>query len=120
MMSDELTVADVLERAADLIEPEGAWTQGAYAKYADGRETIVGRGEGLVCWCLIGALDAATDDVRHLWKDAFQATQAVVGRPLASWNDKPDRTQGEVVSKLREAATLARSHHNNQQEKGSE
>jgi hypothetical protein len=29
-------VADVLSRAAGLIEPEGAWTQGAYAVSEDG------------------------------------------------------------------------------------
>jgi hypothetical protein len=96
-MTETLSVADVLERAADLIEPEGAWTQGDYVG-PNGR-----------CWCVLGAIKRAG----HFHNDinpAALALKDVVGKTwLHEWNDAPERTQAEVVAKLREAATLSRS-----------
>ncbi|MFA6031846.1 MAG: hypothetical protein WC889_02965, partial [Myxococcota bacterium] len=54
-MSD-LSVADVLERAADLIEPEGAWTQGESARDANGKPLKQGSDHNAVCWCVLGAI----------------------------------------------------------------
>ena len=109
-MADTLSVADALERAADLIEPEGAWTQGALYRDALGEPAGAASGKA-VCWCAVGALN----EVRGPFSDAFEAVEALLPkprtfhlRPLSDWNDAPGRTQAEVVAKLREAAALAR------------
>jgi hypothetical protein len=100
-----MNVADILEKAADLIEPEGAWTQGAYS--SDDLDCT--------CRCLVGAIASALDT------DEFGAEKWIVRNRIAtrffgreregwliSWNDSPERTQAEVVAKLREAAAEAR------------
>jgi hypothetical protein len=99
-------VADVLERAADLIEPKGRWTQGADARNAAGWKTN-GHDDAAVCFCAEGAIiHAAGKNPKH---DAFQAVRRAIGAPwIHEWNDAPGRTQPEVVAKLREAAAVAR------------
>jgi hypothetical protein len=112
-MSDALSVADVLERAADLIEPEGAWTQGVYARDAEGHILGAGTAPEAVCFCALGAIEhigghgapAKAFLARHIMPEGYRSTTHTVG----SFNDDPRRTQAEVVAKLREAATLARS-----------
>lgn len=109
-----MNVADILDKAADLIEPEGAWTQGASARNASGFDI-----DGLdrfysgdvddtpVCWCTAGAIYEATS--RWFFDDpAYGFFSKYIGDAVPSWNDAPERTQAEVVSKLREAAALAR------------
>lgn len=103
-MSDALTIADVLERAADLIEPEGAWTQGRFGSRAAG------------CYCAYGAMIEAYRDFgepnsglySNLYTSATRCLEDAIGGRVAAFNDAPDRTQAEVVAKLREAAALAR------------
>lgn len=105
-------IADILERAADLIEPEGAWTQKAYARDARGKNLILGRDPTAVCWCTIGAIDHEATGKPH--RDALEAIRITLGisgglnSTIGSWNDAPERTQSEVVAKLREAASKAR------------
>lgn len=103
MTDTPLCVADVLERAADLIEPKGAWTQGELARDIR-REPTDPDEPDAACWCLEGALQKVCG--RH---EAYQAVRRVVAEPsLWGWNDDPNRTQEEVVAALRRAATLAR------------
>lgn len=101
----QLSVADVLERAADLIEPEGCWTQGSFARDAAG-ERIFSRDKRAQCWCMFGAIVVVgnaqkINEITDLFLDNFNKA------PIA-FNDTPGRTQAEVVSALRRAATLAR------------
>jgi hypothetical protein len=103
-MSEALSVADVLDRAADLIEPEGAWTQRSEARRADGSETCWSSDEA-VCWCLEGAYTKAGGK----WADSgWEVLHRVVGQGPIGWNDSSHRAQAEVVAKLREAAAKAR------------
>jgi hypothetical protein len=90
-MTEKMDIADALERAADLIEPEGAWGQGFYR-----------RRDGRLC-----AADAIWLIEGRRWDDAFRFFTEFVG-PVGTWNDAPERTQAEVVAKLREAAVKAR------------
>lgn len=112
-----VSVADVLSRAADLIEPEGAWTQGDFARdetgfqYSDSGLTF--HEFPATCFCLFGALaEVAEVSDPELYRDADRYLLTVVGVPfvndVADWNDAKGRTQAEVVAKLREAAALAR------------
>lgn len=114
-MGGQLTeVADVLERAADLIARPGAWAQEiTYAQDAEGR-SILPYSDDAKCFCLIGA-------IAHEWRiaaglvesklRALPTVNAILcgdeGAP-ANWNDAPGRTQAEVVAALRSAAAAAR------------
>ena len=98
-------IADVLEQAAQLLSQPGAWTQGAFQR-------------GEKCFCLLGAIAFVTGDNPHcawgntLASDAREPLADAIGIPtfaVVDWNDAPERTQDEVVAKLREAATLARA-----------
>lgn len=102
-----MNVADILDKAADLIEPEGAWTQGAFARTADGESCSSGSSDPrAVCWCVGGAINRASGQERPT--DAHNVFQRLIPCGEFEWNDAPERTQAEVVAKLREAARLAR------------
>lgn len=101
-------VADVLERAADLIAKPGGWTQGRY------------KAAGEDCYCASGAIVVPLMNDPVLGHVAF-AAEAFFGRylrernaipdgknPVPYWNDMEDRQQAEVVTALRSAATAAR------------
>jgi hypothetical protein len=97
------TVSEILFAAADLIEPEGAWTTGSF------------RGTG-PCFCILGALaqvgvgDAFRGNfIEGPLAEAHDLLASVIGEPFVDhWNDREGRTQAEVVAKLREAAEKAR------------
>lgn len=97
------SVADILEKAAKLIERRG-WTQGAYDRSS----------QHGVSYCALGACFAARSnaDVGAINDRLAQAVAAALGfqdpGEVARWNDAPERTQPEVVVKLREAAATAR------------
>lgn len=103
-MSAVDNVADVLDAAADLIAPEGAWGQGGYQPRKG-------------CFCILGALAKASGhSPENIWlypvsNSARSAIADAIGTDISgivNWNDAPERTQAEVVVKLREAAALAR------------
>jgi len=106
------SIADILDKAADLIEPEGAWTQGFELSGKDG------------CHCAATAIEAVVHEVSEpeldAGLDAYDAFEPmeffaqIVGfrqsiwGTIWYWNDAPERTQAEVVAKLREASAKAR------------
>lgn len=99
----DLTVAEVLDRAADLIEPEGKWVQGRYGAW----DASFG---GYCAFCLYGAvheIGGHTDVTRAADGLLDALTLGGIGSAI-DWNDAPDRTQTEVVANLREAAAKAR------------
>lgn len=113
------TIADVLDRAADLIEPEGAWCQHRLAlKDAQGR----------LSRCAVGAVQQAAFTASggkygsDLQYDAERVLNRFLGRGAAgfvqvlggvggatTFNDALGRTQAEVVAALRAAAVIARN-----------
>lgn len=108
-----MDIHDILERAADLIEPEGAWTQGDTARDENGVALGIGTEPQAVCWCILGAIAKVSG---MGWSDASQFIAKMYPDDpgadipgVASWNDAPERTQVEVVAKLREAAAIARA-----------
>lgn len=98
------SIADILNAAADLIEPEGAWTQDAAARSAKGW-VIVPNTKGAVCWCVWGAIQRAGNE-RRVADEAFLFFATTTPAPI-DWNDAEGRTQAEVVAALRKAAALA-------------
>ncbi len=84
-MSDQTTLlpSQVLEAAAKLIEPEGAWTQGANARTAKGRP--IGPVEAPAsCWCAIGAIQfCAQGHSGRAWSIATFGSRVVRCSPIA-------------------------------------
>lgn len=117
----DAAIADILEKAAALIEPPGAWIQRHWARNASGEVLNWGFARGAVCWCADGALEQAIGEadlptVISLKSRARQFVQEVIGGDdsgayyaLLVFNDAAGRTQAEVVATLRKAAELARS-----------
>jgi hypothetical protein len=104
-----MLVSETLDKAADLIEPEGAWTQFVFARDKDGKR-VGARHESATCWCASGAIIRAGGGP-DTWSAvrAWAALLSVIGNLIIpNWNDAPERTQAEVVAKLREAAAIAR------------
>lgn len=105
-------IADILNRAADLIEPEGAWTQNAYWRECSGWPVMSRR--HAVCFCALGAIKAivgqAPSDPDNTPAARVLASLIPGSFSVEDWNDAPERTQAEVVAKLREAAAKARGH----------
>lgn len=106
-MTVAMSVADVLERAADLIEPQGKWTQGTFARGKRNRPCKEGNSSTARCWCALGAIQHETNSVA-LRNEAHWRLRKTLGMLVTSFNDAPGRTQAEVVAALREAAALAR------------
>lgn len=111
-MGSATTIAEVLDRAADLIEPEGAWTQNEEARDALGYP-VRSISAAASCWCIVGAtFSVCRDLILSSDADSFLADtlpdEVGFGADVAEWNDTAGRTQAEVVAKLREAAALAR------------
>ena len=107
-MTSPLKASEVLDRAADLIEPEGRWTQGCLARTADG-DPVLERNRKAVCWCLVGSIHRAAENEETAYRTRdWLFAHFDDGWTEASWNDDPTRTQAEVVAKLREGAALAR------------
>lgn len=104
-----MNVAEILTKAADLIEPEGAWTQKANARDSEGRKTFAS-GEDAVCFCMAGALIHAGGGAypKEFVDAVLPPARGGLDR-LVFFNDAPERTQAEVVAKLREAAERALS-----------
>lgn len=96
-------VALVLERAADRLSKPGAWTQVHLARDVNGVPVKPGDYRA-TCWCISGALLREAPS-RPLMD--YPTLDAAIGM-YPSWNDAPERTQSEVVAKLREAAAAAR------------
>lgn len=102
-----VTDADVLERAADLLEEFG-WCQGAAARDEAGK-SIVGTWERAVSFCHNGAIYRAACDL-GVSSSLFDGRwERLIGDSDAHlWNDVPGRTKQEVVARLRDAAATAR------------
>jgi hypothetical protein len=111
-----VNVAEILNKAADLIEKPGAWIQDAFSRDEHG---FAEQGNGRwaahpVCFCALGAIAQAAGmpDPEWAWAtDAAKALESFVTEhrfcSVTDWNDAPERTQAEVVAALREAAKLA-------------
>lgn len=95
--------SEILDEAADLIAPQGAWTQ---FKYSNGEQRSPYDADA-TSFCINGAIQ------RCAGRDRSDVARRILHRALGtgptSWNDSHNRTQAEVVAALRQAAELARS-----------
>ncbi len=91
----------ILRKAADYIEENGLHKEGFFLGSKDFRQFAYGHpccAEGAIN--LMGAGNPATfSKVSHR---ALGMMRKSVGDHVSTWNDKAERTQAEVVAKLRE------------------
>jgi hypothetical protein len=97
-------LADKLREARALIER--GWTQGAFARHANGR--VIGcESESASCFCMAGAIMRVTPSI-YSFERFIEPLCVVIGdRRLDHWNDAPERTQAEVLAAFDKAIELA-------------
>lgn len=97
-------VVRVLEEARARVAK--GWCQRAYALDADGKP-LWATDRRATKWCLRGAVFASAYDDHE--EPFLCLARAGVGEGTA-WNDKPGRTQAEVIAVLDHAIALAQAH----------
>ena len=96
-----MSVSDILAKAADLIEPEGAWSGGC----VHGRDCAA-----TAIWQANGNFGDSrpTRPAQRFFAKQIGVNPSRVPSSIYCWNDDPSRTQSEVVAKLREASQVAK------------
>jgi hypothetical protein len=104
-------VADVLERAADLIETVGHCKRRHWEFISPNYGTRT-------AYCAIGAITAVSSG-RPYMHALWALRTEIYGPPegwapyqtIPAWNDAPERTAAEVIDMLRQAAKTVRNEH---------
>lgn len=114
-----VTVPDVLEKAADILEvaEEARWGQRAQANYGEGRPIKVcmnGACAMAATYLVHGAASPSLHPYEHngagdLYQRAYEVMSAYLGTASHVWNDKPERTKEEVIEALRASAKNMRN-----------
>ncbi len=99
-----MKTSEVLNKAADLLEPRGAWTQRCSARDAAGEE-INAHSKEAVSFCAFGAINRIAKGVDY--SDAVITLENYLGTFASTWTDKPSRRKGQVIAALRAAAAEA-------------
>lgn len=104
-------VQEVLNKAADLLEKPGAWTQGVFARNRRGN-VCSPTDDTARCFCVSGAVQRVVGGFASpTFYSVVDLLNAMArrrnARHIAHWNDAPGRTQSEVVEALRAAAKAA-------------
>jgi len=102
-----MILSDIFDRAADVIEPDGAWIQGRAAAGAD-IETIEPRDPRACRWCVLGAILKVMGRKEAGFDAAVITMARHVRGKVHQWNDTEGRTQAEVVATLRALASAER------------
>jgi hypothetical protein len=93
--------ATLREIAAELRQYPERWTQGEWARDANGRRPEFTDNEP-VCWCVFGFC------VREkITEHAMPLLTELAGTSVPAWNDKPGRTAAEVADLFERAAEKA-------------
>jgi hypothetical protein len=106
-----MTPVEILTQARDLIAQPGKWTQGWYARRADGKDCYWADDEAS-CFCAVGAVEK-TVGFDFIWsashRKSYEYLREVVGGVVDRFNDDPTRTQEEVVQAFDKAIELAKA-----------
>lgn len=101
---------EVIQEAANLLEQKG-WIQGDFAKDSNGR-LVASISPDATCYCTVGAIRAAVykasgETDTTIEGEAKRIIRRHIGKVgIAMWNDADDQTKENVISTLREAASL--------------
>jgi hypothetical protein len=98
-------VKEILIGTRELLAAPESWTKNVFARDASGTKVCTSDLRA-VCWCLKGAMSVAAtahgliDDFTPL-TDAEMLLEKLLGdRPVAPWQDEPERTHEEVLALL--------------------
>lgn len=86
-------------KAYELLAKPESWTQGAFARDAEGRAT-----QDLMqsaCWCVAGAIKRCYESRVDRQKALDRLEDETGWYAIPPWNDDPARTHAEVVDLLR-------------------
>lgn len=113
-----MTASEILRAARALISDPARWTQGAFARDSSGDQVDRLTSEA-VCWCLAGAVDAASYPERIGVDNyvidfdrsaarlaAARALHTVIHDTVVSFNDDPTRTHAEVLEAIDKAIAI--------------
>jgi ribosomal protein S5 len=99
----------IIKKAITILQKFG-WTKKALAKDKNGN-AVLPSDESAESFCLVGAIERATRDLKYGEKDKFQAIKIVkdvngliVLTPL---NDAPNTTKKDVINALKKAVEKA-------------
>ena len=86
------------------------WTQGAFARDAEGRSTPW-QGDEAVCWCAMGAIGCVGPDHDDIAESVLIALQRAIGptgyTAISHFNDADGRTKDDVLAAFDRAIALA-------------
>jgi len=112
----------VLKHALEKLRDPARWTQGEYARNADGKGLKNPKSSAAVCFCSMGAILSAPEAgiaveyplgrVFHVFYKAYEVVQTVLGGGgvnISKWNDAPERTHAEVVAMFEKAIEMTAS-----------
>ena len=100
-----MNAAEILNAAADLIEPDGAWTQNEYT-----HELYAFCPLGAIAHVMgIGATKASSTPAARVLSAMINPKDECAGRVVSRFNDHLTTTQADVVALLRRAAIRAAS-----------
>lgn len=101
------SIAEILAAAKAKIDTPEKWTKGVGARDAGG--TAVDPQESwAVCFCSLGAVGVATDDITSYEACIGYLRRAIGDNPIIDWNDAPYRTHAEVMAAFDRAIQLAK------------
>jgi hypothetical protein len=108
-----MRAVDILKAAKEKIATPDKWTQGAYAKDANGY-AVVETSNKAACFCSLGAIYAANPRKEGTpnWDAQLAARDlaSVVGKQsIVNWNDEEGRTHEEVLAAFDKAIERASS-----------
>lgn len=110
-----MSAAEILRKAREYLTPEGAWTQGTFARDETKRDVSYA-GDEATCFCAAGAIFRASSRTGAgvgPESDALTALRSVVVKldggyqGIPFWNDLPGRTQAEVLAAFDAAIAAA-------------
>ena len=115
-MSYTESAIKILERATEILEPRGAWTQGSFALSRE-KTSVPSDSPRAVCFCALGAIQRARFDLGFHADYAAEVTydtnpaiealcQVIDDRDIDEWNDISSRRKGEVIAKMHEAISI--------------
>jgi hypothetical protein len=104
-MYNKYTTEQLLIEARALVEK--GWCQGASARNDRGMLTEF-FGNKAVTFCMSGALCRLMNPVLEPWRKANDILASVVGCGIGVWNDRPERTQAEVLEAFDNALAIVR------------
>ena len=108
-----MKASEVLEAVAELLSPEGRWTQRVFARNCVGLP-INPESPSATCWCLQGAIQRIAGEngsIGTLTTIAYAVSAQIPTKEasISVWNDRHDRTQQQVVTVAKLAAARART-----------